>query len=86
MTKQQILKEWISETNNNALFADGFDKSIIGVDSKSGRVIYDVKKMIKILMKNDGMEYQDAREYLDFNTIGAYVGEMTPIYMETPES
>ncbi len=81
-SKTQEIKDWISEANEEALFADGFDEAILGMDSISGRVIYSVNKMIKILMKNDNMTYEDAREYLDFNTIGAHVGEMTPIYME----
>ena len=30
---------------------------------------------------DDGCTYEEAWEYLEFNTFGAYVGEGTPIYM-----
>lgn len=65
------------------LFADGFDDCIIGVTDDFGtiRVIYSVDKMIESLM-SDGGSYEDAREYLEFNTLTAWVGESTPIYME----
>ena len=79
-----LLNQAPKQADEGALFADGFDEAIMGIDSKSGRVIYSVEKMINLLRERDDMDYEDAREYLDFNTIGAYVGEMTPIYMETP--
>ena len=30
-------------------------------------------------MFRDGMNYDDAEEYIEFNCIGAYIGEQTPI-------
>jgi hypothetical protein len=48
------------------------------------RLIYSVEKCIEILMQDD-MDYLEAREYLDFNTIGAYVGKQTPIFLEDIE-
>ena len=38
--------------------------------------------MLTILVKRDKMNVEDALEHLDFNVIGAYVGEKTPIYMD----
>lgn len=61
------------------LTADGFDSAIIGVDEHSMRLIYSVSKCIDILV-TDGMDYEDAIEYLNFNTFNAYVGEKTPIW------
>jgi hypothetical protein len=37
--------------------------------------------MVEILMEDD-MTEEDAIEYLDYNVIGAYVGELTPIYIK----
>lgn len=62
------------------LFADGFDDAIIGVDAKDNRVIYSYGLILEQLMLQ-GMEYDEAVEYADFNILGAYVGERTPIYM-----
>jgi hypothetical protein len=62
--------------------ADGFDEAVIGIDEKEDRLIYSVQKCVEILMERDGMTYEVAREFLDFNTIDAYVGEHTPIWCE----
>lgn len=62
------------------LFADGFDDAVIGVCRNTYRVIYDSNKMIDILIKSDDMSYEDAIEFLEFNTFCAYVGDKTPIY------
>lgn len=58
-------------------------------------VAYDVEKMIHIIMKDmevneeeleDGMDiestkYQMAYEYFDFNIMGAWMGEFTPVFI-----
>lgn len=65
------------------LFADGFDDCIIGISHDFGklRVVYSVEKMIESLMSS-GDTYLDAIDWLEFNTLNAWVGENTPIYME----
>jgi len=65
------------------LFADGFDDCIIGISDDFGklRVVYSVEKMIESLMSS-GDTYLDAIDWLEFNTLNAWVGENTPIYME----
>ena len=40
--------------------------------------------MLKSCMK-DGMEYDEALEYFDFNIAGSYVGEQTPIFIHKIE-
>ena len=68
---------------DDLLFADGFDSAIIGVCGgfDSGRVAYSVSKMVESLFHDSGMPYDEAMEYLEFNTINVYVGENTPIYI-----
>ena len=46
------------------------------------RFVYNTKKMAEVLMQDEGMSYEEAWEYLEFNTFSAYVGENTPIYVE----
>jgi hypothetical protein len=38
--------------------------------------------MIQTLMQRDGMTYDEADEYIEFNCIGAWVGEQTPIIVK----
>jgi hypothetical protein len=35
--------------------------------------------MVGVLIERDGMEYEDAVEYISYNCMGAWVGERTPI-------
>jgi len=71
---------------DNVLYADGFEKALIGVGIQGGShkafAVYDIEKMEQILMDRDGMDWAEAVEFLNFNTLGAYVGENTPIYVE----
>lgn len=59
------------------LSADGFHDAIIGVDERSMRLIYSVKKCIQILMES--MTEEEAIEFFEFNIECAFVGEQTPI-------
>ena len=62
------------------LFADGFDEAIIGVEERAGVVAYDIDKIIEILMRE--MTEDEAVEYFEFNILGAYMGEKTPVYIK----
>jgi hypothetical protein len=62
------------------LKADGFDEALIGVDTKSMRLVYSYSKCIQILCRE--MNEVEAIEYFDFNVSGAYVGEKTPIWCD----
>jgi len=77
-------QERIAIANPDALTADGFDDAIIGIAHRFSNVAvaYDWDKCIQILMDNSEMSYIDALEYFAFNTIGAWVGENTPIFVE----
>ena len=71
------------------LKADGLEGAIIGktydMAVQEYRLIYSVKKCIKILMKKDGMDYSEAREYLEFNTLGAYISKAQPIFVDAED-
>lgn len=60
------------------LKADGFDEAIIGVETKTNRLIYSVSKCLDVLKKE--MTYEEAIEYFSINVSGAYMGEKTPIW------
>tara|TARA_R100001509_G_scaffold141372_1_gene96415 strand:- start:138 stop:404 length:267 start_codon:yes stop_codon:yes gene_type:complete len=64
-----------------SLTADGFDDALIGCTYGANVVaVYDIDKMIEILME-EGLDWDEAAEFLDFNVVGAYVGEKTPKYI-----
>jgi hypothetical protein len=64
---------------------DGFDEAILGVVERIGlqAICYDTHKVISILMRD--MSEEEAWEYYSYNMLGAYVGESTPVFLETFE-
>lgn len=46
-----------------------FDSAIIGYDANDYRVIYDYELMVTHLMEQDGMTYEEASEFIQYNTI-----------------
>ena len=68
--------------NEEILLADGFDEAVVGIEPNTLRLIYSIPRMVDILVEQDGISDEDAIEYLEFNTLNAYVGEKTPIYIE----
>jgi hypothetical protein len=76
------IKEVLSEENPDALFADGFDEALIGISRRCGQpslAVYSIKKCIEILAEE--MDYEDAIGYFEFNVVGAWLGEGTPIFL-----
>ena len=64
--------------------ADGFDDAIAGIIrqfNQPAKVVYDYGKCLEILEKRDGMTHDEAIEFMEFNVVGAYVGEDTPAWM-----
>jgi hypothetical protein len=63
---------------------DGYDEAIIGpalVWRNQQRVdvlVYDAEKIREILMR-DGMDAEEAREFIEFNIEGGYLGIETPV-------
>ncbi len=84
---RQAVRDWlydISQDDDELLCADGFEEAFIGVGRRCSRpdvAVYDVSAMIQVLIARDGMSPLEAVEYLEFNVVGAWVGERTPIYV-----
>lgn len=75
-----ILSEDLTE---DMLVMDGYDDCIVGIVERFGQppiVCYDRDKVIKAHMK-EGMDYEEAEEFFEFNQIGAWLGESTPCFI-----
>ena len=73
MTESE-LRDKFSESNPEALLANGFEEAFIGVSRRCGQpelATYSVSKCLAILMERDGMSYEDAVEFFEFNVSGA---------------
>lgn len=78
------VKEILKEENPEALLADGLDDALVGIARRCGQptlAVYDVDKCAEVLMHRDGISYEEAMEHLEFNSIGAWVGPNTPVWL-----
>ena len=71
----------MSKEDKTMLF-DGFEKAFLGILRRCGQsipiAIYDYSRCMDILMERDGMQEDEAVEWIEHNSIGAWVGEGTP--------
>ena len=76
---------YLQETDQTAVLMDGFEHAIIGFTQRMNEpllAVYNHDLMIQTLMQRDGMTYQEADEYIEYNCIGAWIGEQTPIIVK----
>lgn len=78
---------------------DGYDKAIIGL-TDGGQLVYSKEWMVKLLLEADARSFQsaedktgleqmteeDAWEFLEYNCFCAYVGDQTPLFVNTYET
>lgn len=69
---------------------DGYDEAIIGSASiwrdktRVNVLVYDADQIVEILMK-DGCSADEAREFIEFNIEGGYLGIETPVLVWTDD-
>lgn len=80
------------------VFFDGFDDAIVGLGTRFGVIepiiVYNKDKVIEILMEDmvvgeedkdedeEVIKFEMANEYFEYNVIGAWVGDRTPMFIE----
>lgn len=82
MTPKQILAE-LTEVNPEALTCDGLDEALVGIGRRCGQptlAVYDFNKAVTLL-QSEGLTVDEAVEHLEFNTVGAWMGEQTPLWL-----
>lgn len=85
MKNTQELKEYLHERgyDDTVVFENpDYITAIVGL-SEDGRLIYDFDKMVEHLVNTDGMDAEEAIEFVEFNTIQSLssAGAMAPIVM-----
>lgn len=88
---RRALDQWAREQEIELIFFDPpkhFDHAILGLVRGAGQelsVVYDEEQVLAAMAK-DGMDEEDAREWFEFNTVGAFLGEATPRFLIRPEA
>lgn len=86
MNKRDLLCE-IGLENAIVFENPDYQNAIVGYDVVSERVVYSYDKMIECLMSDDNMSYDEAIEFIEYNTIRAcpYMGDKSPIILQNIE-
>lgn len=85
MTYEEVCKYAEDQEIELKVFSNpSFNNSIIGI-SYDGRVIYDFDLMIEGLMEEENINFEDALEFIEYNTLRAlpYMGDNAPIILDT---
>ena len=70
---------------------DGLDEAILGPahiwreNTMVPVLVYDAEMIRSILMTRDGMTADEAREFIEFNIEGGYIGIDTPVLVWTDD-
>lgn len=76
----------LAAIDEDILMADGYEAALVGYvemftnDGHHLVACYDREKCLQCLMKQ-GMKYDEAQEWFEFNTLGAWPGRQGPVFL-----
>jgi hypothetical protein len=77
-------REYLEENNPEVLILEppSLDAAILGLVDLGDKevLLYSTRKLIECFEK-EGMSYDEAVEWVDFNVLGAYMGPYTPKFL-----
>jgi hypothetical protein len=86
LNKRQEIADDYGDPELLFLSEEEYDEAIIGVAHRIGQedvIAYDYNKVCEIVAKMMGNDdIMEVMEYVEFNIMGAYVGERTPIFVD----
>ncbi len=84
----QAVLDWVADTDCEVMRlepSEFYDRFIVGVAYRfdAGPVLaYDMSGIIQAHIDDDGMDRDEAEEFFHFNTLGAWVGDGTPVFLD----
>lgn len=81
MSINESISEFLEHRTDGAIVYNGFEDAFVGCVqrcSSPGVAVYSYEKMIDVLVRRDGLSYDEAAEFIDFNVLGGWVGDQTP--------
>ncbi len=86
MSTRAKIQSYLEGEPSLLLEPEMFDDAILGIAERCGQpplVAYDRERCIEIIMANASCDRAEAEEYYEFNTAGCWVGEGTPIFIDS---
>ena len=93
LARGTTIRAQLAEDNPEALTVDDYDAALIGTIERCGSptlALYDYEALIQVCMNQMSEEFVEedlytlAQEYVDFNIVGAFMGEHTPYIFHAP--
>lgn len=77
-----LLEEWYGP-DYSVLTYPNYDNALLGVGVRFNNLVavYDQARCIDLLVERDGMDREEAVDFFESNTLGAWHGEGTPVFM-----
>lgn len=87
--RRATVERWAAALGHQTIFWPDLDGALIGAETKTGRAVYGWREMIQTLQEADAVdgEWPDEEEVIDhltYNTLGSWLGEMTPGVLYQP--
>lgn len=68
---QELLAQYdLDEADFQLFVSPSYDAAMVGV-TPDNRAVYDYERMVTFLVETDKMTEEDAREFIDYNTVRA---------------
>tara|TARA_Y100000296_G_C4959434_1_gene150217 strand:+ start:53 stop:343 length:291 start_codon:yes stop_codon:yes gene_type:complete len=86
MNRDELTDKW----GDGLLFLaeEYYDKCILGVVEMFGKspvVCYDKQLLLDTMVEQGMKSLEEVLEYFDFNVLGSYMGESTPVFLDSFE-
>lgn len=82
--KAQDIQNYIFNYHDDSIIlADGFELAFLGCgySFNNSHAVYDMGICLEILMQRDGMTYDEAEEFFEYNVLGAFVSDRMPVFL-----
>lgn len=82
-TREEI-EEAVEALGEECILFDGLDEAFVGFSRRPNApllAVYSYERIVAIRAFRDGMTYEEAVEFTDYNTCGAWVGDGTPLIL-----
>ena len=79
---RQKINDYLENYDQTTMLMDGFDEALIGFSQRINQpllAVYSWEKMVDVCVNRDRMSTEEAEEYINYNCIGAWIGDQTPI-------
>lgn len=86
MNARRWVEEYAEGSEQELPVWDDCDAAIVGIVSRCGSpdcVVYDYEKLVRVFMLQ-GSDEESARDWIDYNIAGSWIGEQTPYLLHRP--